>query len=86
VSATATWAVVLLAFFVAGIGAGVAVVIALSARRTREQPGPDWPASEDELDWPDNEDEPYWPRSDDGPRWPVREDADEDGYWPRAGE
>lgn len=85
-SATATLAVVLLAFFVAGIGAGVAVVIALSARRTREQPGPDWPASEDELDWPDNEDEPDWPRSDDGPRWPVREDDDEGGYWPRAGE
>ena len=53
-SGTATLAVVLLAFFVAGIGAGVAVVIALSARRTREQPGPDWPASEDddqEGDW-----------------------------------
>jgi len=70
-------AVVLLAFFVAGIGAGVAVVIALSVRRTREQPGPDWPASEDEPDWP---------RNDDGPRWPVREDDDEGGYWSRAGE
>lgn len=76
-SATATLAVVLLAFFVAGIGAGVVVVIALSARRTREQPGPDWPASEDEPDWP---------RNDDGPHWPVREDDDEGGYWPRAGE
>jgi len=95
VSGTATLAVVLLAFFVAGIGAGVAVVIALSARRTREQPGPDWPASEDEPDWPDSEDEPDWPdsedepdwpRSDDRPRWPVREDDDEGGYWPRAGE
>src|SRR6185437_15717948 len=77
VSGTATLAVVLLAFFVAGIGAGVAVVIALSVRRTREQPGPDWPASEDEPDWP---------RNDDGPRWPVREDDDQDGDWTRAGE
>ena len=76
-SATATLAVVLLAFFVVGIGAGVAVVMALSARRTREQSGPDWPASEDEPDWP---------RNDDGPRWPAREDDDEGGYWPRAGE
>lgn len=75
-SPTATLAVVLLAFFLVGIGAGVAVVIALSARRTHEQPGPDWPAGEDEPDWPG---------SDDGPRWPVRED-DEGGYWPRAGE
>jgi len=70
-------AVVLLAFFVAGIGAGVAVVIALSARRTRKPPRPDWSASEDE---------PAWPRNDDGPRWPVREDDDEGGYWHRAGE
>ena len=76
-SATATLAVVLLAFFVAGIGAGVAVVFALSARRPREQPGPDWPASEDEPDWP---------RNDDGPRWPERKDDDEGGDWPRAGE
>jgi hypothetical protein len=86
VSATATLAVVLLAFFVAGIGAGVAVVIALAARRTREQPGPDWPASEDERDWPDSEGERDWPRSGDGLRWPVREDDDEGGYWPRAGQ
>ena len=51
-SGPATLAVVLLAFFVAGIGAGVAVVIALSARRTRKPPEPDWPASEDEPGWP----------------------------------
>ena len=76
-SGTATLAVVLLAFFVVGIGAGVAVVIALSARRTRKPPRPDWPVSEDEPDWPVRED---------GPRWPVREDEDEGGYWTREGE
>jgi hypothetical protein len=38
-----TLAVILLVFFVAGIGAGVVVVIALSARRTRQPPRPDWP-------------------------------------------
>ena len=76
-SGTATLAVVLLAFFVAGIGAGVVVVIALSARRTRKPPRPDWPSSEDEPDWPVHED---------GPRWPVREDDDEGGYRPRGGE
>ena len=47
-----TLAVVLLVFFVVGIGAGVVVVIALSARRTRKPPRPDWPVSEDEPDWP----------------------------------
>jgi hypothetical protein len=70
-------AVVLLAFFVAGIGAGVAVVFALSARRPRETPRPDWPASENEPDSPVGED---------GSHWPAREDDDEGGYWPRAGE
>ena len=49
---TGTLAVVLLVFFVAGIGAGVVVVIALSARRTRKPAGPDWPVSEDEPAWP----------------------------------
>ena len=64
-STTATLAVVLLAFFVAGIGAGVAVVIALSARRTRQPPRPDWPASEDGPRWPVREDDDeggYWTR------------------------
>lgn len=55
-SGTATLAVVLLAFFVAGIGAGVVVVIALSARFTREPTGPDWPVREDD------DDGGYWPR------------------------
>jgi len=72
-STTATLAVVLLAFFVAGIGAGVAVVIALSARRTRKPPRPDWSASEDEPAWPVSEDEPGWPVS-------------RGGDWPRRGE
>ena len=43
-----TLAVILLVFFVAGIGAGVVVVIALSARRTRKPPRPDWPVREDD--------------------------------------
>ena len=47
-----TLAVILLVFFMAGIGAGVVVVIALSARRTRKPPRPDWPVSEDEQGWP----------------------------------
>lgn len=64
-SATATLAVVLLAFFVVGIGAGVAAVIALSARRTRKPPGPAWPVREDGPRWPVREDDAedgYWPR------------------------
>jgi hypothetical protein len=47
-----TLAVILLVFFVAGIGAGVVVVIALPARRTRKPPRPDWPVNEDEPGWP----------------------------------
>jgi hypothetical protein len=74
VSATATLAVVLLAFFVVGIGAGVAVVTALSVRRTRK---PRWPG-----DWPAREDDP----AEDGPRWPAAEDDDEGGYWSRGGQ
>lgn len=74
---TSTLAVVLLVFFAAGIGAGVVVVIALSARRTRKPAEPGWAVSENE---------PGWPVSEDGPRWPVREDDAEDGYWPRDGE
>jgi len=70
---TGTLAVVLLVFFVAGIGAGVVVVIALSVRRTRKPPRPDWPLSEDEPDWPLSEDEPDWPVS-------------RGGDWPRRGE
>ena len=64
-SATATLAVVLLAFFAVGIGAGVAVVMALSARRPHKPPGPDWPDSEDGPRWPDSEDDDeggYWTR------------------------
>ena len=49
---TGTLAVILLVFFAAGIGAGVVVVMALSARRTRMPPGPDWPVSEEEPAWP----------------------------------
>ena len=49
---TATLAVVLLVVFAAGIGAGVVVVIALSARRTRKPAGPGWPVSEDGPRWP----------------------------------
>ena len=60
---TGTLAVVLLVFFVAGIGAGGVVVIALSVRRTRKPPRLDWPVSEDEPDWPVSEDEPGWPVS-----------------------
>lgn len=72
-----TLAVILLVFFAVGIGAGVVAVMALSARRPRKPPRPDWPVSEDE---------PGWPVHEDGPRWPVREDDDEGGYWPRGGE
>jgi hypothetical protein len=54
---TATLAVVSLVFFAAGIGAGVVVVIALSARRTRKPPGPGWPVSEDDGE------SGYWPRA-----------------------
>lgn len=65
-SGTATLAVVLLAFFVAGIGAGVVVVLALSARRTRKPPGPDWPRNDDGPRWPVREDDDeggYWHRA-----------------------
>lgn len=54
--------VVLLVFFLAGIGVGIVVVIAMSARRTRQPSEDGWPEDEDQDGHRDGSGDP--------PRWP----------------